>query len=38
MKHITDRVLLRKIHDDPEKVLRARLLSAYEARIEGAGN
>ncbi len=28
--------LLRKIQDDPEKVLRARLLSAYEARIAGA--
>ena len=31
-------ILLRKIQDDPEKVLRARLLSAYENRIEGAGN
>lgn len=29
-------MMLRKIHDDPEKVLRARLLSAYEARIAGA--
>ncbi|MGI9452023.1 MAG: tetratricopeptide repeat protein [Geminicoccaceae bacterium] len=29
-------MLLRKIHDDPEKVLRARLLSAYESRIAGA--
>lgn len=28
-------MLLRQIHDDPEKVLRARLLSAYEARIVG---
>jgi Ca-activated chloride channel family protein len=28
--------LLRKIRDDPEKVLRARLLSAYESRIAGA--
>lgn len=28
-------MLLRKIHDDPEKVLRARLLSAYEARTAG---
>ena len=28
-------VLLRKIRDDPEKVLRARLLSAYESRIGG---
>lgn len=29
-------ILLRQIHDDPEKVLRARLLSAYETRIEEA--
>lgn len=29
-------MLLRKIQDDPEKVLRARLLSAYEARMAGA--
>lgn len=29
-------VLLRRIKDDPEKVLRARLLSAYEARLAGA--
>ncbi|MGI9437316.1 MAG: tetratricopeptide repeat protein [Geminicoccaceae bacterium] len=29
-------MLLRKIQDDPEKVLRARLRSAYEARIAGA--
>ena len=26
-------VLLRRIHDDPKKVLRARMLSVYEARI-----
>lgn len=29
-------VLLGKIHDDPEAVLRARLLSLYDARIVGA--
>jgi Ca-activated chloride channel family protein len=28
-------VLLREIHDDPEKVLRARILSMYKSRIEG---
>jgi Ca-activated chloride channel family protein len=28
-------VLLRRIHDDPEKVLRARMLSVYESRIAG---
>jgi len=28
-------VLLRRIQDDPEKVLRARMLSVYEARIAG---
>lgn len=29
-------VLLRRIHDDPEKVLRARMLSVYEMRLGGA--
>ena len=29
-------VLLRRIQDDPERVLRARMLSVYESRISGA--